>query len=190
MAYRWTKGALKAPTESGPQSKARGRTERLKRQAFERHFVRHEGLAPVRLARLENRIGPFSGGAFVAGQSQRSACLSPVLGGDSNEDGQGSPFLRDQARGPEVGQTTPKASAIEKRRQPFTCSTGRGLRNEDRRHDRQPEADTAENGNSQPPPRPELVTGGPPTRCARKFRPPPSWPGLSRPSTRLRRCWR
>jgi hypothetical protein len=87
VAYRWTKGARSnAPAESGPQSKARKRTERLKRQAFERHFIRHEGLAPVRLAKgSKTGSGPFQAVAFRRIVSTVGLSF-PGPRGDSDED--------------------------------------------------------------------------------------------------------
>jgi hypothetical protein len=73
------KGVLDAPTESGRISQ-RGRTERLKGRRSRDISFRHEGLAPVRLPRLENRIELFSGGAFLPDSLNDRLGFSPVLG--------------------------------------------------------------------------------------------------------------
>ena len=67
MSCRWMKGALNAPDESGRIRLAMGETGGIRFKGRGREILlRHEGLAPVRLPRLENRIGLFEADVFLA----------------------------------------------------------------------------------------------------------------------------
>ena len=116
------KGALDAPDGRRPHSHRMGKAEGKHQKAGVVRYSRHEGLAPVRLfIGLETGSGPLR--ANSCRTSDRSACLFqevPVPGLTCWIRGRRVPFSRSSGFAAARSDKGAQASAIMKRRQPFT----------------------------------------------------------------------